>query len=130
MSEHYIPEASGHYFTEHLPDEWNTWESEELDKWCEDNAWEPFEYHDTNWVFEQAWNLAVRIHTCVEKATESLEHAVAECEVEIDNLRGRLLNMAKELEVGKSYTTEEILEMFPVEDGNIYVGFPELEGER
>ena len=72
----------------------------------------------------------MRIHTCVEKATEALEVAVMQGEVEIDNLRGRLLNMAKELEVGKSYTTEEILEMFPVEDGNIYVGFPELEGEE
>ena len=86
----YIPEASGHYFTEHLPDGWDTWDEKELNEWCEEHAWEPFEYHPTDWVFEQAWNLAVRIHTCVEKATESLEHAVAECEQEIDNLRGRL----------------------------------------
>ena len=49
--EHYIQEASGHYFCDHLPDDWNTWEREELDKWCEDNAWEPFEYHDVHWVF-------------------------------------------------------------------------------
>lgn len=88
--EHYIQEASGHYFTEHLPDGWNEWEKEELNKWGEEHAWEPFEYHDTDWVFEQVWNLAVRIHTCVEKATKPLEDEVAECEQEIERLRKRL----------------------------------------
>tara|TARA_R100001530_G_C4176812_1_gene118286 strand:- start:207 stop:323 length:117 start_codon:yes stop_codon:yes gene_type:complete len=38
--------------------------------------------------------------------------------------------MTDKLVVGESYTTEELLEMFPVEDGNIYVGFSELEGEE
>tara|TARA_R100000781_G_scaffold5631_1_gene6211 strand:- start:367 stop:678 length:312 start_codon:yes stop_codon:yes gene_type:complete len=96
MSEHYIPEASGHYFTEHLPDEWNTWESEELDKWCEDNAWEPFEHHPTDWVFKQAANLALSIHRCVEKATRPLEDALAECEQDIDRLRERLIKEGRE----------------------------------
>ena len=88
--EHYIQEASGHYFIDHLPDDWNTWEREELDEWCEEHAWEPFEYHPTNWVFEQVTILARTIDRLVEKATKPLEDAVAECEQEIDNLRGRL----------------------------------------
>ena len=88
--EHYIQEASGHYFCDHLPDDWNTWEREELDKWCEDNAWEPFEYHDVHWVFEQATTLARTIDRLIVKATKPLEDAVAECEQELDNLRKRL----------------------------------------
>ena len=88
--EYYIQEASGHYFTEHLPDDWDTWEREELVDWFEQCTWEPFEYHPTAWVFEQVTNLAICIHRIVEKATKPLEHAVAECEQEIDNLRGRL----------------------------------------
>jgi len=91
--EHYIQEASGHYFTEHLPDDWNKWEREELDKWCEEHAWEPFEYHPTNWVFEQATTLARTIHRLVEKATKPLEDTVAECEQEIDRLRKRLIEV-------------------------------------
>ena len=87
---YYMQEASGHYFTEQLPDGWDTWDEEQLEEWCAANAWEPFEYHDTGWVFEQAWNLAVNIHTCVEKATKPLEDAVAECEQEIERLRKRL----------------------------------------
>ena len=85
-----MQEASGHYYCDHLPDGWNTWEQEELDQWCEDNTWEPFEYQRIDWVFEQAWNLAVDIQKIVEKATKPLEDALAECEQEIDNLRGRL----------------------------------------
>ena len=88
---HYIPEASGHYFTEHLPDDWHTWEREELDDWCEQCAWQPFEWHPTDWVFEQVDNLARTIHRLVEKATKPLEDAVAECEQEVDRLRQRLI---------------------------------------
>ena len=68
----YIPEASGHYFTEHLPDDWHTWKHEELEKWCEKHAWEPIEDFPTDWVFEQADNLAISIHRCVEEATKPL----------------------------------------------------------
>jgi len=96
--EHYIPEASGHYFTERLPDDWHTWEPEELDKWCEAHAWEPFEYHPTDWVFEQVDSLAVSMHSLVEEATKPLEDTVAECEQEIDRLRKRLMESAEELE--------------------------------
>jgi hypothetical protein len=29
--------------------------------------------------------------------------------------------------VGEEYTTEELLKMCPIEDGNVFIGFPELE---
>tara|TARA_B100000519_G_C13894177_1_gene274394 strand:- start:198 stop:515 length:318 start_codon:yes stop_codon:yes gene_type:complete len=90
FGKHYMQEASGHYFTEHLPDGWDTWEREELDKWCEDNAWQPFEYHPTDWVFEQVSSLARTIDRLVVKATKPLEDEVAECEQEIERLRKRL----------------------------------------
>jgi hypothetical protein len=35
--------------------------------------------------------------------------------------------MTDKLVVGESYTTDELLKMFPVEDGNVFIGFPELE---
>ena len=79
--EKYIQEASGHYFTEHLPDDWHTWKQAKLDKWCEYNAWQPFEYDDVHWVFEQADNLAITIHRCVEEATTPLLE-------EIERLKG------------------------------------------
>ena len=89
--ERYIPEASGHYFTEHLPDGWDTWEHEELEKWCEDHVWQPFEYDDVHWVFEQADNLAISIHRCVEEATKPLHEEIARLN---DSIRG-LAELAK-----------------------------------
>ena len=38
--------------------------------------------------------------------------------------------MNDKLVVGESYTTDELLKMFPVEDGNVFIGFPELEEEE
>ena len=96
FGKYYMQEASGHYFCDELPDGWDTWEQEELDKWCEDNAWEPFEHHPTDWVFKQAANLALSIHRCVEKATRPLEDALAECEQDIDRLRERLIKEGRE----------------------------------
>ena len=84
--EHYIQEASGHYFIEHLPDDWNKWEREELDQWCEDNTWEPFEYHPTNWVFEQATTLARTIHRLVEEATKPLHEEIERLNETLDDL--------------------------------------------
>ena len=80
-SDKYMVEASGHYFTEHLPDDWHTWDEEQLEEWCASNTWEPFEYHDTGWVFEQADGLALSIHRLVEKETKPLLE-------EIERLRG------------------------------------------
>ncbi len=35
--------------------------------------------------------------------------------------------MNNELEVGKNYTIEELLEMFPQSEGHLYIGWDELE---
>ena len=82
----YMPEASGHYFTEHLPDDWHTWEQEELDQWCEVHAWQPFEHDDIEWVFEQVDNLALSIHRCVEEATKPLHEEIERLNETLDDL--------------------------------------------
>jgi len=35
--------------------------------------------------------------------------------------------MTDKLEVGKSYTIDELLEMFPQSEGTLYIGWDELE---
>jgi hypothetical protein len=35
--------------------------------------------------------------------------------------------MTDKLEVGKSYTIDELLNMFPQSEGNLYIGWDELE---
>ena len=50
--------ASGHYLTQHLPNDYDEWEEEELDKFILDNVWEPFEYYSANDVWENISNLA------------------------------------------------------------------------
>ena len=48
---------SGHFLREHLPDDWADWPEEKLDKFFEDNAWEPFEYWPVNDVYGLIDNL-------------------------------------------------------------------------
>ena len=43
---------SGHFLCQHLPDDWADWPEEKLDKFFEDNAWEPFEYWDVHDMYE------------------------------------------------------------------------------
>ena len=43
---------SGHFLCQHLPDDWADWPEEKLDKFFEDNAWEPLEYWPVNDVYE------------------------------------------------------------------------------
>jgi len=82
----YMVEASGHCFTAHLPDDWDTWEREELDDWCELCAWEPFEYHETSWVFEQVQSIALSIHRCAEEATKPLLEEIERLNDMVDEL--------------------------------------------
>jgi len=35
--------ASGHYLTEHFPEEFVEWEEEEIDGFIEDHIWQPFQ---------------------------------------------------------------------------------------
>jgi len=43
---------SGHFLCQHLPDDWADWPEEKLDKFFEDNAWEPLEHWPVNDVYE------------------------------------------------------------------------------
>ena len=43
---------SGYFLCQHLPDDWADWPEEKLDKFFEDNAWEPLEYWPVNDVYE------------------------------------------------------------------------------
>lgn len=45
--------ASGNVLTDLLPDDYESWEDEELYEYCEDCAWEPYEYMDGKFIFEE-----------------------------------------------------------------------------
>ena len=57
--------ASGHYLTEHLTDEYDEWEEEDLVNYLLDNIWEPFEYYSADQVWENIENLAYDFRTTV-----------------------------------------------------------------
>ena len=50
--------ASGHYLTEHLPEEYDEWTNEELDSHLLELVWQPFEYHSAEQIWEYIENLA------------------------------------------------------------------------
>lgn len=50
--------ASGHYLTERLPEEYEEWEDEELNSHLVEFAWQPFEYHSGDQIWEFIENLA------------------------------------------------------------------------
>lgn len=47
-----LQQTSGHFLTEHIPDNWNELSGVEQDTFLENNAWEPFEYWQVDDVFE------------------------------------------------------------------------------
>ena len=64
--------ASGHYLTAQLPDDYDEWEEEEIDKFLKDNAWEPFAHYSTDQVFEFILNLAYDFELTVNKKIEEV----------------------------------------------------------
>ena len=50
--------ASGHYLTEHLPEEYDEWTDVELDSYLLKFVWQPFEYHSAEQIWEYIENLA------------------------------------------------------------------------
>jgi len=65
--------ASGHYLTEHLPDEYDEWEEKDLDNYLLNNIWEPFEYYSADQVWENIENLAIDFKTTInEKLKEKV----------------------------------------------------------
>ena len=50
--------ASGHYLTEHFPEEFVKWEEEEIHGFIEDHIWEGVEGYPPSYIWEQIDNLA------------------------------------------------------------------------
>tara|TARA_R100001510_G_C7645902_1_gene203222 strand:+ start:109 stop:342 length:234 start_codon:yes stop_codon:yes gene_type:complete len=50
--------ASGHYLTEHFPEEWVEWEEEDIYYHISCLIWEPFENYPPEKVWEYIQNLA------------------------------------------------------------------------
>ena len=50
--------ASGHYLTEHFPEEWVEWEEKNIYHHISSLIWEPFEYYPPEKVWEYIQNLA------------------------------------------------------------------------
>ena len=59
--------ASGHYLTNHLPNNYDEWEEEELDRFLEDNAWEMVERASPKYIWEYIKNLAYDFELTVNK---------------------------------------------------------------
>jgi len=53
-----IQNASGHFLTEHFPENWYDLEEEELDNFIDDHVWEPLEGWGASSVFELIENAA------------------------------------------------------------------------
>jgi len=64
--------ASGHYLTNHLPNDYDEWEEEELDKFLEDNAWEMVEGASPKYIWEYIENLAYDFRGTVNKKIEEV----------------------------------------------------------
>ena len=64
--------ASGHYLTTYLPDDYDEWEEEELDKFLEDNAWEMVEGTPPKYIWEFIDNLAYTFRDTVNKKIEEV----------------------------------------------------------
>ena len=64
--------ASGHYLTEHFPDEYINWEESQIDGWIEEHKWEPFEYHPVGEILELIDHLAYSLRRYV-KPIEALK---------------------------------------------------------
>ena len=62
---------SGHFLCQHLPDDWADWPDEKLDKFFEDNAWEPLEYWDVHDVYELIDSLTVDVMDLMSKETNN-----------------------------------------------------------
>lgn len=54
----YHQTASSFYLCETLPDDWNDWDEETYDAFLEDNAYEPFEYHEAHDIHDHIEDLA------------------------------------------------------------------------
>lgn len=63
--------ASGHYLTNHLPNYYDEWEEEELDKFLEDNVCFMVEEASPKYIWEYIDSLAYDFELTVNKKEES-----------------------------------------------------------
>tara|TARA_Y100001951_G_C11159585_1_gene193992 strand:+ start:187 stop:429 length:243 start_codon:yes stop_codon:yes gene_type:complete len=61
--------ASGHYLTEHFPPEFADWEEDKVDKFIDEHRWEPFEYHQTEDVWELIEHLAWSVRRYIKETS-------------------------------------------------------------
>ena len=58
---------SGHFLTDHLPDDFFTYEDEDQMTFIEDHAWEPFEHHLPETVYDLIDSLVYDVQRILEK---------------------------------------------------------------
>ena len=58
--------ASGQLLTEPFPDDYDQWEDEKLDRFIQDNVWEPFENYDSSFIWEQIESLAMTVRIYID----------------------------------------------------------------
>jgi hypothetical protein len=61
---------SGHFLSAHLPDDFFTYEEEDQMQFIADHAWQPFEYHEPEDVYDLIDNLTYEVMNIIEKGIE------------------------------------------------------------
>lgn len=69
----YYAEAAGHFLCDYLPDDYKSWDDEELYQFLEDNAWEPFEHWNGRDIDEQISILVDTLEKVAKEARESTD---------------------------------------------------------
>jgi hypothetical protein len=59
--EYYFISASAHVLTEELPKGFNQWEEDKLYEFILDHAWEPFENHSADFLYNHIEDIALTI---------------------------------------------------------------------
>lgn len=84
----YLQEASGHFLTEYLPDNWEDMSDDDQDKWLESHAWEPLE----NFSVDDVWNVIDSAARSIKSFTvrEMIKEGIDMCDENLTcvNLRG------------------------------------------
>ena len=60
-------EASSHYLTESLPEDFHKWTEKKLDTFIEDHLWKPFEYEEVDVVWDHISGLATSTRYYINK---------------------------------------------------------------
>jgi len=63
--EEHITFSSGHFLSEHLPEDWHKWDEEKLYKFCEDHVVEFLEGYDGKYIMDLIDGTAHATHSYV-----------------------------------------------------------------